>query len=527
MTDDAGLRRHRGHRWSSSPRLNQVTLQGRLRAVFVAATVLLLVALGVSAFSVARLLDARSTLFNQIDPGRLTSEQLLAAFLNQETGVRGYVLTGQESFLQPYTQGLAAQQAASNQLHRLLSDQPDLIALVRQAEQRGRTWQHDFALPAIAATVAGSTAFTSDAALDRSKQLFDRFRVSIQNLDDALVHARQEATNRLNDNTIQLEIVLGAAALVAVLAGLAGQRALRVWVTEPLLSIGGDARQVADGDLVHPIAPTGPPEFQRLASDSEAMRLRIVGEVDEIERARAELVVRNAELGRSNAELEQFAYVASHDLQEPLRKVTSFCQLLQQRYQDQLDDRADQYIEFAVDGAKRMQGLINDLLAFSRAGRTTEQFADVDLGACVVAAMSRLDAAVDETGTVVTVGALPIVHGDSGLITNVFQNLIGNAIKFRTSAMPEVQVEAVRDGSLWLCSVTDNGIGIEPRFADRVFVIFQRLHSREAYAGTGIGLALCRKIIEFHGGTIWLDTDRYPGTRIWFTLPATTGATTA
>jgi light-regulated signal transduction histidine kinase (bacteriophytochrome) len=140
--------------------------------------------------------------------------------------------------------------------------------------------------------------------------------------------------------------------------------------------------------------------------------------------------------------------------------------------------------------------------------------------------VKRLDAAIDESGAAITVVALPIVRGDGGLLTNVFQNLIGNAIKFRTSARPDVQIEALRDGPSWLCSVTDNGIGIEPRFAERVFVIFQRLHSREAYAGTGIGLALCRKIVEFHGGTIWLDTDRYPGTRIWFTLPATTGATT-
>ncbi|HXA31263.1 MAG TPA: CHASE3 domain-containing protein [Acidimicrobiales bacterium] len=521
MTTGPGPRR-----WSPAAGLNQMTLRGRLRAIFAVAVVLLLIALGVSAFSFARLLDGRSTLFDQIDPARLTSEQLLAAFLDQETGVRGYVLTGQASFLQPYTQGRAGQQAASTQLHRLLSDQPELIGLVDQAQQQGRTWQHDFALPALAATRIGNTAFASSASLNRSKLLFDRFRAAMQHLDNALAHAGQEAKDRLNDSTTQLEIVLTAAALAAVLAGLAGQGALRVWVTKPLLSIGGDARQVADGDLGHPIAPTGPPEFRRLAGDSEAMRLGIVGELEEVDRARSELALRNAELGRSNAELEQFAYVASHDLQEPLRKVTSFCQLLQQRYQDQLDDRADQYIEFAVDGAKRMQGLINDLLAFSRAGRTTEQFTPVDLRSCVEAAVRRLDAAIGETGAVITMGALPAVVGDGGLITSVFQNLIGNAIKFRTTATPEVRIDAVRNGSSWLCSVTDNGIGIEPRFADRVFLIFQRLHSREAYAGTGIGLALCRKIIEFHCGTIWLDTNHHPGTRIWFTLPATSGATT-
>ncbi len=506
--------------------LNGMTLRGRLRAVFLVALALLLVALAISAFSFARLLDGRRTLFNQIDPARLASEQLLIAMLNQETGVRGYVLTGQASFLQPFVQGLPAQRAASAQLDDLLSGLPGLLASAREAEQRGAAWQSGFAKPAVIATAAGNRAYASDIALQHSKVLFDRFRAARQRLNNALASTGQEAAARLNDSTMQLAIVLISAAALAVVAGLVGQRSLRVWVTDPLLSIGGDARQVADGDLGHAITSTGPPEFRRLAGDSEAMRLRIVGELDEIERARAELVSRNAELARSNAELEQFAYVASHDMQEPLRKVTSFCQLLQQRYQAQLDDRGNQYIEFAVDGAKRMQGLINDLLAFSRVGRTTDHFVSVDLGTCVAAAVKSLSAAIEESGAVVTANALPVVTGDSGLITSVFQNVIGNSIKFRSDAAPEIRVEAVRDGPSWLFSVTDNGIGIEPRFAERVFVIFQRLHSRETYAGTGIGLALCRKIVEFHGGSIWLDTDRFPGTRIWFTLPATRGAPT-
>ena len=382
--------------------LNGMTLRGRLRAVFLVALALLLVALAISAFSFARLLDGRRTLFNQIDPARLASEQLLIAMLNQETGVRGYVLTGQASFLQPFVQGLPAQRAASAQLDDLLSGLPGLLASAREAEQRGAAWQSGFAKPAVIATAAGNRAYASDIALQHSKVLFDRFRAARQRLNNALASTGQEAAARLNDSTMQLAIVLISAAALAVVAGLVGQRSLRVWVTDPLLSIGGDARQVADGDLGHAITSTGPPEFRRLAGDSEAMRLRIVGELDEIERARAELVSRNAELARSNAELEQFAYVASHDMQEPLRKVTSFCQLLQQRYQAQLDDRGNQYIEFAVDGAKRMQGLINDLLAFSRVGRTTDHFVSVDLGTCVAAAVKSLSAAIEESGAVVT-----------------------------------------------------------------------------------------------------------------------------
>jgi light-regulated signal transduction histidine kinase (bacteriophytochrome) len=226
------------------------------------------------------------------------------------------------------------------------------------------------------------------------------------------------------------------------------------------------------------------------------------------------------ELERSKRELEQFAYVASHDLQEPLRKVTSFVQLIQQRYQGQLDDRADQYIEFAVDGATRMQRLINDLLAFSRVGRTTATFTGVSMSACVTAAMDNLASALEESDASVVYGALPDVRGDATLITSLWQNLIGNSVKFRTKAPPHIVIAAAHESNELIFSITDNGIGIEPRFSNKVFVIFQRLHGREAYEGTGIGLALCKKIVEFHNGRMWLDTRPGSGTRISFSLPA-------
>ena len=234
---------------------------------------------------------------------------------------------------------------------------------------------------------------------------------------------------------------------------------------------------------------------------------------------RGELAVVNGELTRSNTELEQFAYVASHDLQEPLRKVTSFVQLLQQRYEGQLDERADQYIEFAVDGAKRMQVLINDLLAFSRVGRTTERFADIELGAALSGALANLNDVIEETRAEVIRGPMPLVRGDESLLVSLWQNLVGNAIKFRSDKPPIVTIDVVRSGDEWVCSVSDNGLGIEPRFAEKIFVIFQRLHSRESYSGTGIGLALSKKIVEFHGGRIWLDDNHHAGTRMCFTLP--------
>ena len=227
------------------------------------------------------------------------------------------------------------------------------------------------------------------------------------------------------------------------------------------------------------------------------------------------------ELRRSNAELEQFAYVASHDLQEPLRKVASFCQMIERRYGDQLDDRGRQYIEFAVDGAKRMQALINDLLAFSRVGRESSVDEAVDLNEVARQALANLAALREETDAQVDVGDLPHVSGDRAQLVRLFQNLVGNAIKFRRpDEPPRVVVDARRAGDEWEFRCADNGIGIEPRHADRIFLIFQRLHPRDEYTGTGIGLALCKKIVEYHGGRIWLGSgDGSPGTAFHWTLP--------
>src|SRR5690606_9006633 len=227
------------------------------------------------------------------------------------------------------------------------------------------------------------------------------------------------------------------------------------------------------------------------------------------------------ELRRSNSELEQFAYVASHDLQEPLRKVASFTQMLEQRYESELDDRGRQYIHFAVDGAKRMQLLISDLLDFSRVGRVGGEKTPMDSGVAVRAALDNPSAAIEDAGATVTTGELPRVIGSTSQLTQLFQNLIENAVKFRGEEPPHVRVEAVRRGDMWEFSCADNGIGVDPKYADRIFLIFQRLHPRDVYAGTGIGLALCRKIVDYHGGRLWLDGDSEGrGTTFRWTLPA-------
>jgi light-regulated signal transduction histidine kinase (bacteriophytochrome) len=242
-----------------------------------------------------------------------------------------------------------------------------------------------------------------------------------------------------------------------------------------------------------------------------------------LEAQAAELEQQAEDLRRSNDELEQFAYVASHDLQEPLRKVASFCQMLQRRYGGQLDDKADQYIEFAVDGAKRMQQLINDLLTFSRVGRTSEDMTLVDTKEVAGHALTALAVAREKSGARVDIGDLPVLTGDDTLLTQLFQNLIGNAIKFRApNRAPRVELRAVREDEFWHFTCADNGIGIDPEYADRVFVIFQRLHPKDQYTGTGIGLSLCKKIVEYHGGRIWLETDRPAdavGSVVHWTLP--------
>ncbi|MEI7646062.1 MAG: PAS domain S-box protein [Chloroflexales bacterium] len=225
------------------------------------------------------------------------------------------------------------------------------------------------------------------------------------------------------------------------------------------------------------------------------------------------------ELSRSNADLEQFASVASHDLQEPLRAVTGMVQLLQQRYQGQLDARADEYIGLAVDAAARMQALINDLLVFSRVQRRGKPFVPIAVDTVLDHALANLYVAITENAAVITHDPMPTVQADPTQLTQIFQNLIGNAIKFHREVPPQIHISAARRDGAWCFSVHDNGIGISPDYFERIFVIFQRLHPRRDYPGTGIGLALCKKIVERHGGQIWVDSHMGQGTTFFFTLP--------
>jgi len=461
----------------------------------------------------------RARVLNTFDPAVLQAQQLDIALLNQETGVRGYALSANQSFLTPYTDGYAAEKAAIAKLkgeYGQLSPatRADLTSVANQAHY----WRNHYAEPAIAEIRrTGKPVISPD--ITAGKADFDALRAKIAVLETTIETARNQAIAALNDasdvlNIIFIAIAIGLAIIVVLLA-----LGLRAAAIRPLHTLAAEARQVADGDFGHDVSLRGPREVTNLAADVNTMRQRILQELSATQAANDVLQAHSEELQRSNSELEQFAYIASHDLQEPLRKVASFTQLLQRRYAGQIDARADQYIEFAVDGAKRMQALINDLLSYSRVGRSAREPALVSSDAALAQARTNLAALMEESDATIETGHLPLVLGELPLLTAVFQNLLSNALKFRGTKPPRVVITVTRAGDFWLFSFTDNGIGIEPDYADRIFVIFQRLHERTAYPGTGIGLSMTRKIIEYFGGRIWLDTTYTDGARFLFTLP--------
>jgi len=265
----------------------------------------------------------------------------------------------------------------------------------------------------------------------------------------------------------------------------------------------------------------------RIFHETKRMQMILLAIEDITERKRVERELKQAEalkqaveaLELSNRDLEQFAYVASHDLQEPLRMVSSFTQLLAKRYQGKLDKDADDFIDYIVAGAKRMQTLINDLLTYSRVDTRGESFKPMDSEATFSQATANLKVAIEEAEAVITHDPLPPLIADNSQIVQLFQNLLGNAIKFHGKEPPRIHVSARQENNEWVFSFRDNGIGIAPEYFDRVFVIFQRLHSREEYPGTGTGLAICKRIVERHGGRIWVESEINKGSTFYFAIP--------
>ncbi|MBI9076024.1 MAG: HAMP domain-containing protein [Desulfatibacillum sp.] len=293
-------------------------------------------------------------------------------------------------------------------------------------------------------------------------------------------------------------------------------------ITRPLARLTDFAKAMGKGDLETEIIFSDKGEIGNLAKTLDQMRSELkeslVSRADltrEVQRRKATM----ADLERSNKELEQFAYVASHDLQEPLRMVASYTQLLAQRYENQLDEKAHKFIGYAVEGATRMQGLVNDLLQLSRIGTRGNPFEETDCHKVVQSVLKDLERSIEETGAQIQVEPLPTVMADSTQLGMLFQNLIANAIKFKGDSPPQVHISARQSDKEWVFQFRDNGIGIDPKYHERVFVIFQRLHERGQYEGSGIGLAITKKIVERHGGRIWIESAEGKGTSFFFTLP--------
>ncbi|MFC0007224.1 sensor histidine kinase [Micromonospora siamensis] len=504
------------------------TLRRRVLAMLTVVGALLLGLAVAEAGVAAKNRQYTDAVLTRTGPLRVQGQELLNALLDQETGVRGYAVSGSPADLAPYQKGLAKERDTVAKIEELGAGYPGIVADLRVSRQRADAWRQSVAQPVITTTGRSGTAAGQALITDQARQQFDQVRASVADLQAEILRARENGARDIERTGNLLVVLLIIAAVVVVVTGVALVLALQRMVIGPLTGLALQVREVAEGDYQHHIDGSGPPEFRRLAVDVDAMRQKIARDLAEVREAReriewvnSQLQKQAEELTRSNRDLEQFAYVASHDLQEPLRKVASFCQLLQRRYAGQLDERADQYIAFAVDGAQRMQRLINDLLAFSRIGRLTTGFTEVDLNKVMGDVAGQTEAARQYADAELTWDELPVIRGEEPLLTNLLANLVSNAVKFRRpDVTPRVHVSARLVGDEWEITCRDNGIGIEPEFADKIFVIFQRLHSKDAYPGTGIGLAIVKKIVEYHGGRVWVDTDVEEGTAIRFTLPA-------
>jgi signal transduction histidine kinase len=511
---------------SPARRGRRLTVQGWQNLVLSVMGVLVLAGVIAGAALLNHTDKMSNELIDDIQPARVAAYQLQGALRDQETSLRGYTIAADRQFLEPYTDGQVAEQAAAGDIRSRLGQHADAMQDLAAIEQAATNWRNTYAEPLIASVTPGTPRVVDNATAERGKAEFDVLRKLSDVQNEHLVAARQAGVDELASvrawrDGVLVGLIVTFFATAIVLAVLT-----RRAVTRPLAGLASACRRITEGNFGERIVARGPKDIRSIATDVENMRQRIVDELDASRSAQAALDEQTVDLRRSNAELEQFAYVASHDLQEPLRKVASFCQLLEKRYGDKLDERGAEYIAFAVDGAKRMQVLINDLLTFSRVGRLNASSTEVDLDAALDAALNNLAAAVEESGAEVSrpQHGLPHVRGDPTLLAMVWQNLVGNAVKFRREGLaPRIVIECEPgsgDDHGWDFSVSDNGIGIPEEFADKVFVIFQRLHVRDAYSGTGIGLALCKKIIEYHGGAIWIDTSYTEGTRFRFTVPA-------
>jgi len=463
-----------------------MAFKGKLITGLAAATAILLLVAVMSYSSLIRNAEDRQWVLHTYQViGKL--DGVLRGMTDAETGQRGYILTGEDFYLEPYEHGLGEVRQSTADVRRLTGDnvnqqhsldllEPVIAAKLNELRDRIQVRREQ-------GLIAGATAVREGSG----KQHMDTIRTAVANMKHEEERLLGQRSAELKASSQKTRVVLVAGEFLGLMfLGIAG------FITQ---------REMV----------------QRSKAEEEVRKLNADLERKVAERT-AQLAERAKDLERSNMELQQFAYVASHDLQEPLRTIASFTQLLAKRYGDKLDDKAREFIGFAVDGSKRMQTLINDLLSFSRVGTQGKALAPVRCDAVLDTVLRSLKRAIEDSGAVITRDPLPVVLADELQLGQLLQNLMGNALKFRGDKAPRIHVAVERNGEGWKFSVRDNGIGIAPEHDERIFVIFQRLHTKTQYAGTGIGLAICKKIAERHGGRIWVEPTPGGGSTFYFTI---------
>jgi signal transduction histidine kinase len=477
---------------------------------------ILVVMLGIAALTLVRLHEGAAVathLSREDAPALQLIDDLRVQILNEQIAFTRFEVSadttprGREDLLQPYFRAhddIFGDLAALAQVERDAAN-AELIPALNKLRNDIQAVETESAREI--AVIRSGAALGPETAADIAQ--VDAVRAMAAGIGDQIgLHIRIAAADAQKSASESTRLVviasilgIGLALLVAVLVTLN--------ISPPLGRLTATADRIAAGELTEPA-----PSHRR-------------DEIGSLTRAVTKMVrtlnEQAADLKRSNGDLEQFAYIASHDLQEPLRMVSGFTGLLQRRYAGKLDADADEFIGFAIGGVNRMQELINDLLSYSRVGREDVSAKPVDMQLVVDQALANLQTAIEERSALVSRGPLPTVLANHGMLVRVFQNLVGNALKFCKADRPIVRIAAEQHGTEWVFSVADNGIGIDPQYRDRIFLIFQRLHQQGEYPGTGIGLAVVKRIVERNGGRIWLESEPGKGTTFFFTLPATGG----